>query len=426
MEFNFENTNLLEEEIFKYDNDVKNIISNFEDKIYDEKTNNENNFLGWMNLPNETDESEIDRIKEAAKKIRQTSEVLVVLGIGGSLMSAKSIVSALQKKNDHLEIIFLGNSLSEMDIKDNLEYLRYKKISLNVISKSGKTLETSIAFRIFKDFMREKYGEKFIERIYITTDKEKGALRTFADKNNLETFIIPDNIGGRYSAFTPVGLLPVAAAGIDIDKILIGIKKASEDFSDKNIKNNPALQYAVIRYLLYKKGFKIELFVNYEPRLECLNKWLVQLFGESEGKDEKGIFPSSAVFSSDLHSIGQFIQDGTKILFETVMFFNNTRDDKITISEDEDNLDQLNYLKGKSISEINKSAMIGTMKAHVDGEVPNILIEMGNLNEKNLAYLMQFFMLACSISAELLGVNPFNQPGVEKYKSNIYKILGKK
>lgn len=425
MNLNIEHSGYKESDLRLYQNRVNGIVKKFEIDIKDERERGINNFLGWVNLPVEIDREEVNKIKFAAKKIREQYEALVVLGIGGSFMGAKALVSALQKRDDSLEIIFLGNSLSERDLIDNIKYLEEKDFALNVISKSGSTLETAISFRIMKDYMKKKYGNEYIDRIYITTDKERGSLKEFANKNHLKTFVIPDNIGGRYSVFTPVGLLPVAAAGIDIDEILEGAKKACGECLNINIKKNNAFKYAILRYILYEKKYKVEQFISYEPRMEFLNKWLAQLFGESEGKDLKGLFPVSAIFTRDLHSIGQFVQEGSDILFETVIYFNDGKE-KIKIEKEEENLDNLNYLNGKSLSYINKAAMKGTLEAHIEGGVPNILIEMDRLDEKNLGYLMQFFMIACGMSASLLKVEPFNQPGVEKYKKNIYKILGKK
>lgn len=425
MNFNIKYTGYKEGDLKLYQNRINGIVNKFELEIKEERENDENHFLGWVNLPIEIEKDEVEKIKFTARKIREQYEALVVLGIGGSFMGAKALISALQKRDDSLEIIFLGNSLSEKDVIDNIKYLEEKDFALNIISKSGTTLETAVAFRIIKEYMKKKYGNEYIDRIYITTDKQKGALKEFANKNNLDTFIIPDNIGGRYSVFTPVGLLPVAAAGIDIDRILEGAKKACNECLNININKNNAFKYAVLRHLLYGKKYKVEQFISYEPRMEFLNKWIVQLFGESEGKDSKGLFPVSAIFTRDLHSIGQFVQEGSDILFETVMFFDDNKE-IIKIEKEEENLDNLNYLSGKNLAYINKAAMKGTLEAHVTGGVPNILIEMDRLDEKNLGYLMQFFMIACGMSASLLNVEPFNQPGVEKYKKSIYKILGKK
>lgn len=413
----------IEDNIKKYQDRVNEIKLEFE-KMKKEEKLGQNNYVGWMDLPDNYDEVELNEIKSASEKIRQESDVLIVAGIGGSYLGAEAIIDALQKRNDKLEIIFLGNSISERDLEDTIEYIKNKDYSLNVISKSGTTLETALAFRVLKNEMIKKYKDEYIDRIYITTDKEKGALKEFANANNLKTFIVPDNIGGRYSVLTPVGLLPIACAGIDIEKLINGSKKAKNDFNDIDVLNNPAIKYAVLRNILYfEKKYAVENIVNYEPRCEGINNWFVQLFGESEGKDGKGLYPASTIFTRDLHSLGQFIQDGPKMLFETIIYFNKTGN--IKVLEDKEDLDNLNYLTGKSIAEINKIAMMGTIKAHVDGGVPNILIEMEKLDEENLGYLIYFFMLSCAYSARILDVDPFNQPGVEAYKKNVFQLLGR-
>lgn len=413
----------IEDNIKKYQDRVNEIKLEFE-KMKKEEKLGQNNYVGWMDLPDNYDEVELNEIKSASEKIRQESDVLIVAGIGGSYLGAEAIIDALQKRNDKLEIIFLGNSISERDLEDTIEYIKDKDYSLNVISKSGTTLETALAFRVLKNEMIKKYKDEYIDRIYITTDKEKGALKEFANVNNLKTFIVPDNIGGRYSVLTPVGLLPIACAGIDIEKLINGSKKAKNDFNDIDVLNNPAIKYAVLRNILYfEKKYVVENIVNYEPRCEGINNWFVQLFGESEGKDGKGLYPTSTIFTRDLHSLGQFIQDGPKMLFETIIYFNKTGN--IKVLEDKEDLDNLNYLTGKSIAEINKIAMMGTIKAHVDGGVPNILIEMEKLDEENLGYLIYFFMLSCAYSARILDVDPFNQPGVEAYKKNVFQLLGR-
>ncbi len=413
----------IEDNIKKYQDRVNEIKLEFE-KMKKEEALGQNNYVGWMDLPDNYAELELNEIKSASEKIRQESDVLIVAGIGGSYLGAEAIIDALQKRDDKLEIIFLGNSISERDLEDTIEYIKDKDYSLNVISKSGTTLETALAFRVLKNEMIKKYKEEYIDRIYITTDKEKGALKEFANANNLKTFIVPDNIGGRYSVLTPVGLLPIACAGIDIEKLINGSKKAKNDFNDIDVLNNPAIKYAVLRNILYfEKKYVVENIVNYEPRCEGINNWFVQLFGESEGKDGKGLYPTSTIFTRDLHSLGQFIQDGPKMLFETIIYFNKTGN--IKVLEDKEDLDNLNYLTGKSIAEINKIAMMGTIKAHVDGGVPNILIEMEKLDEENLGYLIYFFMLSCAYSARILDVDPFNQPGVEAYKKNVFQLLGR-
>lgn len=412
-----------EKEIKKHQERVDEIKAEF-DKKKEEEAKGRNHFLGWMDLPDNYNKEELKEIKAAAEKIRKESDVLIVAGIGGSYLGAEAVIRALQDNEDSLKIIFLGNSISERDLEDVLENIENKDYSLNVISKSGTTLETALAFRVIKDAMMKKYKKEYLDRIYITTDKEYGALKDFADMNNLKTFVVPDNIGGRYSVFTPVGLLPIACANINIDKLINGSKKAKKDFKDVDILKNPAIKYAVLRNILYfDKNYIIENIVNYEPRCEGINNWFVQLYGESEGKDKKGIYPASTIFTRDLHSLGQYMQDGPKIIFETTIYFN--KKGTIKVSEDKEDLDNLNYLKGKSIADINKVAMMGTIKAHAEGNVPNILIEMKDLDEENLGYLMYFFMFACAYSARILDVNPFNQPGVENYKRNVFELLGR-
>lgn len=394
------------------------------DLISEEENKEINNYVGWVKHPTNYDKDEFDRILSASKKIRGNSDVLVVIGIGGSYLGSKAIIEALG--TNKTEIMFLGNSLSTYDLNMTMKYLKNKDFSINVISKSGTTLEPAIAFRILKDFLIEKYGEEeAISRIYITTDKEKGALKEFANKYEKETFIVPDNIGGRYSVFSAVGLLPIAVAGLDIKMLLEGAKSAQDEFKDSNLSNNSYL-YALIRYLMYTDNEKdIEILVSYEPRMRYFIEWYKQLFAESEGKDGKAIFPTSAIFTTDLHSIGQLIQDGERNIFETVLDFDVNENDKIFVKEDDKNLDGLNYLSEKSIDYINKKAMEGTIKAHIDGNCPNILLNLAEINEKTLGYLMYFFMKACAISALLIDVNPFDQPGVEDYKKNMFKLLGK-
>ena len=386
-----------------------------------EKTGEGSDFLGWVNL--RIPEEELARIQRAAQKIREKSDVLVVIGIGGSYLGARAVIDALSHSFFPKNVLFAGNNLSADYMCELLEYLKGKEICLNVISKSGTTTEPAIAFKILRELVEEKYGkEEARERIFITTDREKGLLKEIAIQNGYETFVVPDDIGGRYSVFSPVGLLPIAAAGIDIEELLSGVYEAEDKY--QSVENNICYQYATARNLLYQKGKKIELLVNYEPKLHYVSEWWKQLFGESEGKDEKGLFPAGAEFTTDLHSLGQYIQEGRKILFETVINIETSQTD-LTINFDEDNLDCLNYLVGKELSYINHKAMEGTIKAHTDGGVPNIIINMKKLDEESIGELIYFFEKACAISAELLEVNPFNQPGVEKYKTNMFKLLEK-
>ena len=395
-----------------------------------EKSEDETQFLGWMELPTQYDKKEFERIKKCAHRIRKNSDILLVIGIGGSYLGARAVIEALHSsfnsmKQDNTQIIFVGNNLSADYINDVIEILEGKDFSINVISKSGTTTEPAIAFRIFREIIEGKYGiEEARKRIYVTTDKKKGALKQLAKAEGYETFVIPDDVGGRFSVLTAVGLLPIAASGINIDKIMEGARFAQDKYSDSSLKYNECYQYAVVRNLLYEQEKSIEMLVSYEPRMHYFIEWWKQLFGESEGKDGKGLFPTGAEFTTDLHSLGQYIQEGRRILFETVLNIQNVKRD-ITINTDEDNLDNLNYLYGKKLSYVNKKAMEGTVQAHVDGGVPNIIIHIDELNENTIGQLIYFFEKACAMSAELLEVNPFNQPGVEKYKTNMFKLLKK-
>lgn len=412
------------EKLKSFQDRVNEIHNEFIEKRNLEKEKGENYFLGWMDLPDGYNFDLLEKIISDANKIREESDVLVVLGIGGSFIGAKAVLSALKNRSDDFEVMFLGDSLSERDIFDAIKYLENKDFSINVISKSGNTLETALAFRIFKNVLKKKY-ENYLDRIYITTDEKNGLLKEFANENGLDTYVIPDNVGGRYSVLSPVGLLPILAGGVDILKVLNGAKKAKEDLSSNLVEENDAIKYAILRYLMYEdKKYAMELVVNYENRLEDFNKWIVQLFAESEGKDEKGLMPVSCIFTRDLHSVGQFIQDGSKNLFETVMFFNEDKKGFEILKEEKD-IDELNYLAGKKVNEINKVALEGTIKAHVNGNVPNILLEFDALNEESIGYLIYFLELSCAYSARLIDVNPFNQPGVNGYKENIYKLLGR-
>ena len=423
------NTGIDEKEIQKYAKKVSDIHG----KLHEEK-DDENEFLGWLELPTKYNKREFKKIKECAKKIQSDSDVLVVIGIGGSYLGARAVIESLTNTFYNLQdkdmrktpqIIYVGNNLSPNYMNDVIDLVSSKDFSINVISKSGTTTEPAIAFRIFRELIEAKYGlEEARKRIYVTTDKKKGALKTLAQKEKYETFVIPDNVGGRYSVLTAVGLLPIAVAGIDIDKLMKGARLAQDKYCDPELKYNECYQYAVARNILYKNDKNIEILVNYEPKMHYMTEWWKQLFGESEGKKEKGIYPSGADFTTDLHSLGQYIQEGRRNLFETVIRIEKP-ETNISINIDEDDLDGLNYLVGKSLDFVNKKAMEGTIQAHKDGDVPNILITMDELTPETLGQLIYFFELACAMSGSILGVNPFDQPGVEKYKKNMFKLLGK-
>ena len=422
----FSNTGIPVTEVLKYNEKVTKIHEEFQKNKNDEKE-----FLGWLELPTNYDKEEFERIKKAAKQIQSNSEILVVIGIGGSYLGARAVIESLTntfanyQKQKMPRIIYAGNNMSPRYITDLIEFISDKDFSINVISKSGTTTEPGIAFRILREVLENKYGiDEARKRIYVTTDKEKGALKKLADEEEYETFVIPDKVGGRYSVLTPVGLLPIATAGIDIDKLMLGARIAQDKYSDSNIKYNECYQYAVTRNLLYLDDKDIEILVNYEPKLHYFIEWWKQLFGESEGKDLKGIFPAGVDFTTDLHSMGQYIQDGRRNLFETVINIEKVEDD-IVMKSDEDNLDGLNYLEGKKLDYINKKAMEGTIMAHTKGGVPNILINVSELTEEGIGELIYFFELACAVSGKILGVNPFNQPGVEEYKKNMFTLLGK-
>lgn len=399
-----------------------------------EKTGAGSDYLGWVDLPENYDKEEYSRIKQAAEKIRKDSDVLLVIGIGGSYLGARAAIEMLNhsffnllSKSDRNapQIIFVGHHLSSTYMSELFDLIKDKDVSINVISKSGTTTEPAIAFRIFKKFLEEKYGvDEAKSRIYATTDKEKGALKSSADEAGYKTFVIPDDVGGRYSVLTAVGLLPIAVSGVSIDAIMQGAQDAMKELSEPSLDKNPAYQYAAVRNLLYQKGKLIELLVNYEPGLHYFAEWWKQLFGESEGKDHKGLYPASANFSTDLHSLGQYIQEGRRHLFETVLHVQTSRKELI-LEEDEKNSDGLNYLAGKTIHDVNEKAFQGTLLAHTDGEVPNLVIDLPKLDPYTFGYLVYFFEKACGISGYLLGVNPFNQPGVEAYKKNMFALLGK-
>lgn len=413
--------------IDKHPNDLQDKVNDIHHMIC-HKTGKGSDFLGWLDLPLTYDKEEYQRVIKAAKQIRSHSEVLVVIGIGGSYLGSKAGIEFLRKpfSNQDLEIVFAGHQMSGTYLNQLVEYLKDKSFSINVISKSGTTTEPAIAFRVLKRLAEEKYGiEASKKRIFATTDKAKGALYTLAKNNGYDMFVIPDDVGGRYSVLTPVGLLPLAASGIDTDQILKGAQDAYHRFKVADLKENEAYMYAVMRYLLYTSGKKIEMLASYEPELTYFNEWWKQLFGESEGKDHKGLFVSSASFSTDLHSLGQYIQEGERHLFETIIKVSHHEKDVLIPLEKED-LDELNYLYNKKLSYVNAQALKGTMMAHKDGGVPNMLLEIPQFDAYTFGYLVYFFEIACAMSAYLIDVNPFNQPGVEAYKKNMFALLGKK
>lgn len=392
------------------------------------RTGEGNDFLGWLDYASKLPQSEIDRIKKAAEKIRDNYDCLVVCGIGGSYLGARAAIEALQGlfRDDEFEVLFFGNTLSPNYTASILNHLKGKRFAINVISKSGTTTETAVAFRLLKNMLIEEFGEDYLkDAIYATTDKEKGALKSEANKRGYECFVIPDDVGGRYSVITPVGLLPMAVAGIDIEAFLNGVKQGEKDYSGKDYKTNPAYLYGAHRYLLnIEKKYASEMFVSYDPQFKMIEEWLKQLFDESEGKDDKALLCSSATFTTDLHSMGQFIQQGTPCLFETILVTKEPNADVI-VPEDESNLDNLNYLAGKKMSYINDKAFHATLKAHTEGHTPAIVLKIDKMDAYNLGNLFYFFFRATAFSAYLLGVNPFNQPGVEIYKKNMFVLLGK-
>ncbi|MDO5518016.1 MAG: glucose-6-phosphate isomerase [Clostridium sp.] len=393
-----------------------------------------NDFLGWIDLPVNYDKEEFARIKKAAEKIQSDSEVLIVIGIGGSYLGARAAIEMLTNnfhnaldndKRKAPKIFYVGNNISSTYMAELLQAIEGKDVSLNIISKSGTTTEPAIAFRILRSYLEKKYGvEEARKRIYATTDKAKGALKTLADAEGYQTFVVPDDVGGRFSVLTAVGLLPIAAAGINIDEMMQGAADAREAYSNPSLKENDAYKYAAVRNALYNKGKVIEVLVNYEPSLHYFNEWWKQLFGESEGKDNKGLFPAAVDFSTDLHSMGQYIQEGRRTLFETVVNIEKPKYE-INIEEDADNLDGLNFLTGKTMDFVNKQAFHGTVLAHNDGGVPNMVLNVPEISAYYFGYMVYFFEKACGISGYLLGVNPFNQPGVEAYKKNMFALLGK-
>ena len=421
---------------FFNENELKQIKPYVElaNEVLASKTGAGNDFLGWVDLPENYDKDEFDRIKKAAEKIKNDSEVLIVIGIGGSYLGAKAAIEFLshsfynnlpKDKRKTPEIYFAGTNMSGVYLQHLIEVVGDRDFSVNVISKSGTTTEPAIAFRVFKKMLEEKDGkEEAAKRIYATTDKERGALKTLATAEGYETFVVPDNVGGRFSVLTAVGLLPIAAAGINIDDLMAGAKDAMNDFANKNMDENQALQYAAVRNILHRKGKHLELMVNYEPRVHYLAEWWKQLFGESEGKDGKGLYPTSADFSADLHSLGQYIQEGQRLFFETVVSIGKP-EVEFVIESDKDNLDGLNFIAGKTLDYVNKKATDGVILAHIDGNVPNLGVNIPEATPYHLGYTFYFFEKACGVSGYLLGVNPFDQPGVEAYKKNMFALLGK-
>lgn len=396
------------------------------------KTGEGNDFLGWIDLPTNYDKEEFDRIKKSAEYIKKNADVLIVIGIGGSYLGARAVVEAVKSYNYNLlakdtpQIYFIGNSISPSSLNEIVSLCDGKDVCVNVISKSGTTTEPAIAFRVFRELINSRYSkEEAAKRIFCTTDAHKGTLKELADKEGYETFVVPDDVGGRFSVLTAVGLLPIAVAGIDIDSLMLGARNAQNELCDTDIEKNPALKYAAVRNCFYNKGKKMECFVSYEPNMTMFNEWLKQLFGESEGKDGKGLFPVSCVFSTDLHSLGQYIQEsGSDKMFETVVKFNNCLNDYV-IDEQEGNIDGLNFLAGEKMSVVNDKARLGTLLAHTEGGVGNLIVEVDKLGAEEIGYLIYFFEKACAISGYILGVNPFNQPGVESYKKNMFALLGK-
>lgn len=388
-------------------------------------------FLGWLELPDNYDKDEFLRIKEVAETIKADIDIFIVIGIGGSYLGARAVIEVLKSNNYNAlkketpDIYFAGNSISADYLNELLDICEGKSIAINVISKSGTTTEPAVAFRVFKKYLETRYGkEEASKRIYITTDRAKGTLKGLSDKEGYETFVVPDDVGGRFSVLTAVGLLPIAVAGVNIDALMEGAKTAMNELKDPDLNKNDCYKYAALRNILYRKGKKVELLVSYEPRFAMMNEWWKQLFGESEGKDNKGLFPASVIFSTDLHSLGQYIQDGGRFIFETVVSFKNAIRD-VVIEEDSENVDGLNFLAGKTLSYVNEKALQGTVLAHTDGGAPNIILECDEINEHEIGYMIYFFEKACAISGYLLAVNPFDQPGVESYKKNMFALLGK-
>ena len=398
-------------------------------KTLSEKSGQGSDFLGWVDLPVNYDKEEFARIKAAAERIKKSCDVLIVIGIGGSYLGARAVIEALRSslyndlKKDTPDIYYVGNSINPAYLNDILSICEGRDICVNVISKSGTTTEPALAFRIFKKLVEDKYGKEGAKsRIFATTDKAKGTLKELSDTEGYETFVVPDDVGGRFSVLTAVGLLPIACAGIDIDKLMAGAAAARERYAADD--GNDCYKYAALRNILYNKGKSVEMLISYDPAFAMMNEWFKQLYGESEGKDQKGIFPASAVFSTDLHSLGQFIQDGSRVMFETVLDVKKPRSDRF-LEADAENLDGLNFLTGQNMSVVNEKAYQGTVLAHTEGGTPNIILELDDVSEETLGELIYFFEKACAISGYMLGVNPFDQPGVESYKKNMFALLGK-
>ena len=414
---------LLKESIESYQEKVNELH-----KVIFERTGAGNDYMGWVDWAETYDKAEFERILEVAEKVKDKAEVLLVCGIGGSYLGARAAIEMIQGlySGNKTEVIFVGNTFSSTYIAQVLKHIQDKSVVLNVISKSGTTTETALAFRVLREFMEKKYGkEECKERIIATTDKARGTLKALADKEGYETFVIPDDIGGRYSVITPVGLVPLAIMGVDIKKIMAGLYDAYKELNTADLSKNPAYQYAVCRRILQNQGYDVEMFVAYEPQLAMLAEWWKQLLGESEGKDGKGILPDSANFSTDLHSLGQFIQEGKKVLFETILEVENPTED-LLIPNDAEDSDQMNYLAGKSYDWVNKMACLGTIEAHeVTGGVPNLIISIPDMTEYSFGYLCYFFFIATAMTCYMIDINPFNQPGVEIYKKNMFRLLGK-
>lgn len=390
-----------------------------------------NDFIGWVNLPTDYDKEEFARIKAAAEKIKSDTDIFIVIGIGGSYLGARAAIEFLKSPNynalkkDTPEIYFAGNSISSTALSELIELCEGKDVSINMISKSGTTTEPAIAFRVFRELLEKKYGKEGAKgRIYCTTDQARGTLKQLATAEGYETFVVPDDVGGRYSVLTAVGLLPIAVAGADIDALMAGAAQAQKDLNNPDLETNDCYRYAAVRNILNRKGKDVEVLVSYEPCFAMMAEWWKQLYGESEGKDKKGLFPASVVFSTDLHSMGQFIQDGKRVMFETVVLIDKAKKE-LYLGEDPTNVDGLNFLSGKSMAYINQKAFEGTVLAHTDGGVPNAVLHVPEVSEQELGYLIYFFEKACAISGYVLGVNPFNQPGVESYKKNMFALLGK-
>ena len=429
IKIDLKNAGIDKKEIMKYKEQVENIHKDLHGRKDDEK-----DFVGWLDLPTNYDKKEFKRIQTAAKRINKDSDILLVIGIGGSYLGARAVIEALSssfyqmqtlKQRKHTLVLFVGNNLSPNYINDLIEIIGDKDFSINVISKSGTTTEPAIAFRIFREILENKYGiDEARSRIYVTTDKARGALKTLSNEEDYETFVIPDNVGGRFSVLTPVGLLPIACAGINIEKLMAGAKLAQDNYNESKLKYNECYQYAVLRNVLYNQNKTIEVFAKKKKKMHYMTEWLKQLYGESEGKEEEGIFPAGIDLTTDLHSMGQYMQEGLRNIFETVISIDEPKSN-IKINSDDDDLDGLNYLAGKDLDYVNKKAMEGTIEAHVSGGVPNIHISIEKLDEENIGGLIYFFELAIAMSGNILGINPFNQPGVEEYKRNMFKLLNK-